>query len=73
LAAADVRCRVAFVERVAASAAFHYRLVGEDGEDVGEFASVDGTWTAGDLVPFQGSIFEILAVDDATCSVRKVL
>jgi len=61
------------VERVAATAAFHYRLVGEDGEDVGDFASIDGTWTVGDLVPFEGSIFEILAVDEATCRVRKVL
>jgi hypothetical protein len=73
LAAADRRCRLAFVERVAAAAAFNYRLVGEDGEYIGDFASVEGTWAAGDLVPFQGSIFEILAVDDATCSVRKVL
>jgi hypothetical protein len=73
LAAAEGRCRVALVERVAAAAAFNYRLVGEDGEDIGDFASVEGTWAAGDLVPFQGSIFEILAVHDATCSVRKVL
>ena len=52
---------------------FIYELVGEDGERVGDFASVDSTWQVGDLVPFRGSIFEVLAVEGATCRVRKVL
>ena len=61
------------MERVAVTAPFNYRLVREDGEVIGEFASTESTWTEGDLVPFAGSIFEIVAVDGATCSVRKVL
>jgi hypothetical protein len=52
---------------------FQYRLVSEDGEPVGDFASAEGTWAAGDLVPFRGAIFEIVSVDDAVCCVRKVL
>jgi len=52
---------------------FRYRLVTEDGEPVGDFASAEATWAAGDLVPFRGAIFEIVSVDDAVCYVRKVL
>jgi hypothetical protein len=52
---------------------FQYRLVAEDGEPVGDFASAEATWAVGDLVPFRGAIFEIVSVDDAVCCVRKVL
>lgn len=61
------------VERAAVQMPFEYRLVAEDGELVGDFASAEGTWAAGDLVPFRGAIFEIVSVDDAVCCVRKVL
>jgi hypothetical protein len=61
------------VERAAMQTPFQYRLVTEDGEPVGDFASAEATWAVGDLVPFRGAIFEIVSVDDAVCCVRKVL
>ena len=61
------------MERVAATAPFNYQLIREDGEVVGELASVESSWTPGDLVPFGGSIYELVAVDGNTWSVRKVL
>ena len=61
------------MERTATQTPFEYRLVAEDGEPVGDFASAEATWSAGDLVPYRGAIFEIVSIDDAVCFVRKVL
>jgi hypothetical protein len=60
------------VERVAAPAPFTFTLVSEDGEAVGVSAS-ENEWKVGDLVPCHGAIYEVVAVDDSTCVVRKVL
>ena len=61
------------MERTATQTPFQYQLVAEDGKALGDFASAEASWAAGDLVPFRGVIFEIVSVDDAVCRVRKVL
>jgi hypothetical protein len=63
---------VDFVERVAAPAPYTYTLVSEDGEAIGD-AHAESEWVAGDLVPCHGSIYEVVAIVDVECVVRRVL
>jgi len=60
------------VERTA-GVTFPYVLVGESGEPLGDVTSDMSTWEVGDLVPCSGHMFEILAIDDTTLHVRRVI
>jgi hypothetical protein len=68
----EKRGRVPAVERTVAGD-FRYELVGEDGERFGDLTSEEASWEIGDLVPCNGHMFEVRAVEDTKLRVRRVI
>jgi lysyl-tRNA synthetase class II len=52
---------------------FHYELVDEHDLPIGALAHESNDLDVGDIVPCDGHMFEIRAVDEATLHVRRVI
>jgi hypothetical protein len=63
---------VALVERTVVGV-FHYELVAESGESIGDLTSDEESWEIGDLVPCGGHVFEIRTIENSTLHVRRVI
>jgi hypothetical protein len=52
---------------------FHYELVDEEGEPIGDLAHESNDLDVGDIVPCGGHVFEVREVYDTVLYVRRVL
>jgi hypothetical protein len=52
---------------------FHYALVDDEGEPIGDLAHESDDLDVGDIIPFEGHVFEIREIDDSTLHVRRVI
>jgi hypothetical protein len=52
---------------------FHYELVDDDGEPIGDLAHESDDLDVGDIVPCGGHVFEIREIVDSVLHVRRVI
>jgi len=52
---------------------FHYELVAEDGEPIGDLAHESDSLEVGDIVPCGGHVFEIREIVDAVLHVPRAI
>ena len=66
------RCTVRGVQQ-GPTEVFHYDLVDDEGEPIGDLAHESDALDVGDIIPFDGHVYEIRDIDEAVLHVRRVI